>query len=295
MKTIRHLDGFVAALRAHRAEGRSIAWVGTSGALHDGHLSLVRQAKADGHLVVMTWTGGISFPWAGSSNPAYGRDEQRDTAMAQGAGLDLLYIPIGEEIFPQPPHTRVTAPTMHRAGLTEPHHLDMVALFMTKFFNLSGRCSVYMGEKDWQQLVMMRAVISDLSLPVERLVIVPTAREPDGVPLSSRNSKLTPEQRRAAVVVPDALRAAAQAVAAGERDPRQLRELLVRAIEPVAPVVYAEVLSDTMQDLPLLQGAVRILAAARFGSTEILDNIGLTVEPLRRRPVAAAGWQSQQG
>jgi pantoate--beta-alanine ligase len=277
MKTIRHMDELVRTLASHRAEGRSVGWIGTSGALHDGHLSLVRQAKLHNDIAMMTWTGTMSFPWAGSSNPSYGRDEGRDAAMASGAGLDLLYIPIGAEIFPQPPHTRVTTPTMHREGLTEPHHLDMVGLFMTKFLSLSGPCSCYMGEKDWQQLVMMRSVISDLSLPVDRLVVVPTARDPDGLPLSSRNSKLTPEQRAAAVVVPNALRAAAQAVAEGERDPAKLRDIVRRTIAPVAPVAYAQVLSETMQDLDVLQGPIRILAAASFGGTDILDNIGLTV------------------
>ncbi|MDB5883998.1 MAG: hypothetical protein JWR74_169 [Polaromonas sp.] len=277
MKTIRHVDELVRTLQAHRAEGRSIGWVGTSGALHDGHLSLVRQAKAGNDIALMTWTGSMSFPWAGSSNPSYGRNEDRDAALASGAGLDLLYIPIGAEIYPQPPHTRVTTPAMHRDGLTEPHHLDMVALFMTKFLSLSGTCSCYMGEKDWQQLVMMRSVISDLSLPVDRLVVVPTARDSDGVPLSSRNTKLTPEQRAAAVVVPNALRAAARAVEAGERDPGRVLDIVTRIIAPVAPLVYAQVLSETLQELDVLQGAIRILAAARFGGTEILDNIGLNV------------------
>lgn len=277
MKTIRHVDELVATLRAHRDESRKIGWVGTSGALHDGHLSLLRRAKADNDVVVMTWTGGMSFPWAGSSNPSYGRDEARDAAMAASAGADLLYTPIGAEIYPQPPHTQVTTPTMHREGLTEPHHLDMVALFMTKFLSLTGGCTCYMGEKDWQQLVMMRAVISDLSLPVERLVVVPTARDPDGVPLSSRNGKLTVEQRAAAVVVPNALRAAARAIEGGERDPHKVREIVAGIIEPVALIVYAQVLSETMQGLDVLQGPIRILAAARFGTTEILDNVGMTV------------------
>ncbi len=277
MRTIRHLEELVRTLRSHRAEGRSIGWVGTSGALHDGHLSLVRQAKNGNDIALMTWTGGMSFPWAGSSNPSYGRDEDRDAAMAGGAGLDLLYIPIGAEIFPQPPFTQVTTPAMHRDGLTEPHHLDMVALFMSKFLNLAGGCTCYMGEKDWQQLVMMRSVISDLSLPVDRLIVVPTARDSDGVPLSSRNSKLSKEQRAAAVVVPKALRAAAQAVEDGERDPRKLRDLLITLIEKVAPVTYAQVLSETMQLLDPLQGPIRILAAANFGGTDILDNVGMTV------------------
>jgi pantoate--beta-alanine ligase len=275
MKVLHHVDELTGELRALRAQGKTIGWMGTSGAMHDGHLSLVRQAKAENDIALMSWTGNMSFAWAGSSNPSYGRDEARDSELAESAGADFLYLPIGSEIFPEPPFTKVTTPGLHRKGLTDPAHLDTVALFMTKFLNAIGGCTCYMGEKDWEQLTMMRCVISDLSLPVDRFVVVPTARDVDGVPLSSRNAKLTAQQRADAVVVPRALEAAAAAVRSGERDPAAVRALLVKTIEPVAPVAYAHVVTDTLQEQEVLSGPIRILAAARFGEVDILDNIGL--------------------
>ncbi|MES2756538.1 MAG: pantoate--beta-alanine ligase [Pseudomonadota bacterium] len=263
------------ALGAFRSAGQSIGFVGTSGALHAGHLSLLRQASAENHVAIMFWTGEMAFPWAAGSNPAYLRDVERDAALARGAGAGLLYIPRGEEIFPEPPMAQVSAPGMHRPGLTEPRHLDMVALFMSKFLNMIGGCTCYMGEKDWQQLQMMGRIASDLSLPVSRFVGSPTVRDADGVPLSSRNVKLTVAQRQAAAVVPRALQAAADAIIAGERDGARVRSIIVDAIEAVAPLVYAEVLSENLQDLHLLRGPIRLMAAARFGDVEILDSVGV--------------------
>jgi pantoate--beta-alanine ligase len=171
----------------------------------------------------------------------------------------------------------VTTPSLHRDGLTDPDHLNVVSLFMTKFLNIIGGCSCYMGEKDWQQLVMMRQVTRDLSLPVERFVVSPTVRAADGLPLSSRNLKLTEQNRAAAVVVPQALEAAAKTIADGERDPAQVRDTIVSAIEPVARVVYVEVLSESLQELTVLRGPIRLMACADFGGVEILDNVGLEV------------------
>lgn len=277
MKVVRTIAGIKQEAQDARAAGKTIGWVGTSGALHDGHLALVRHAAAENGIVIMFWTGEMSFPWSQKSNPSYPRDVEKDSKMAAGAGVDVLYIPEGAEVYPQPPVTRVTTPSLHREGLTDPDHLDVVALFMTKFLSILGGVDSYMGEKDWQQLVMMRQISQDLSLPVGRFVISPTVRAEDGVPLSSRNMKLTPENRAAAVVVPQALEAAAKAIADGERDPEKVRQVIVSTLEPVAPVVYAKVLSETLQDIDVVQGPIRLMACADFGGVEILDNIGVTV------------------
>jgi pantoate--beta-alanine ligase len=275
MKTLRKKADLEKDLAALHAAGKSIGWVGTSGALHEGHLSVLRQAKTENEVAMMFWTGEMAFPWAAKSNPSYPRDYERDRAMAESAGADLLYIPQGEEIYPQPPVVKVTTPSLHRADLTDPEHLDTVALFMSKFLAMIGGCSCYMGEKDWQQLLMMRQVATDLSLPVKRFVVSPTVRDADGVPLSSRNMKLTPEQRQTAAIVPHALEAAAAAIARGERDMNKVRNIIVDTIKPMAPVVYAHVLSEALQDLDPLTGPIRLMAAARFGSVEIPDNLGV--------------------
>jgi pantoate--beta-alanine ligase len=277
VKTVRTLAEIKQEARAAHLAGQTIGWVGTSGALHDGHLSLVRHAAAENDLVFMFWTGEMAFPWTEKSNPSYPRDHAKDSAMAEGAGVDVLYIPNGAEIYPGPPLTSVTTAALYREGLTDPDHLKVVSLFMTKFLNILGGVSCYMGEKDWQQLIMMRQVCEDLSLPVERFVISPTVRDRDGLPLSSRNMKLSPDDRAAAVVVPQALHAAADAIANGERDPIKVREVMVTTIEAVAPVVYAHVVSETLQDVDPLDGPLRLLAAADFHGVEILDNLAVTV------------------
>jgi pantoate--beta-alanine ligase len=276
VKVIRDKAELQQEMRTAREAGKSIGFVGTSGALHDGHLSLVRHAAAQNDVALMIWTGEMSFPWAEKSNPSYPRDYDRDSAMAADAGADVLYIPRGEEMYPEPPVVRLTTPALHRDGLTDPEHLDVVALFCTKFVGLIGGCRMYMGEKDWQQLVMMRRVIDDLSLPVVEFVVSPTVRDADGVPKSSRNAKLTPEQRAAAPIVPQALEAAAAAIRDGERDPDKVRQIATRMLEPVATVEYVEVLSETLQDVDPLTGPIRLLAAARFGDVTILDTLGVT-------------------
>lgn len=277
MKTLRNKADLDTELAALRALNKSIGWVGTSGALHEGHLSLLRHASSENDAVIMFWTGEMSFPWADASNPSYPRDHEKDAAMAASAGAHLLYIPRGEEIYPQPPVVKVTAPGLHRPGLTDPQHLDMVALFMSKFLGMVGGCTCYMGEKDWQQLVMMRQVASDLSLPIKRFVVSPTVRDTDGVPLSSRNMKLTPENRIAAAIVPQALETAARAIAEGERDADKVRAIIIEHIESQAPLVYAHVISETLQDINPLRGPIRLMACARFGEVEILDNLGVMV------------------
>lgn len=277
MQTLRTAAELKQEMAAIRATGKTIGWVGTSGALHDGHLSLVRHAGSENDVVVMTWTGEMSFPWTPKSNPSYPRDHEKDSAMAAGAGVDVLYIPNGAEIYPQPPMTAVVTPGFYREGLTDPDHLRTVSLFMTKFLNVLGGVSCYMGEKDWQQLIIMRQVCEDLSLPVDRFVVSPTVRDADGLPMSSRNMKLTPEDRAAAVIVPQALQAGVDAIADGERDARKIRDVIASTIETVAPVVYAHVLTETLQDVDPLSGPLRLLASADFHGVEILDNLSVVV------------------
>ncbi|MCW2528409.1 MAG: Pantoate--beta-alanine ligase [Pseudonocardiales bacterium] len=277
MKVIRTIAEVKQEAQAARADGKTIGWVGTSGALHEGHLSLVRHAGSENDLVMMFWTGEMAFPWTQKSNPSYPRDNEKDSAMAAAGGVDILYIPNGAEIYPEPPVTSISTPSLYREGLTDPDHLKVVGLFMTKFLNIIGGCSCYMGEKDWQQLVMMRQITRDLSLPVDRFVVSPTVRAEDGVPLSSRNMKLTPENRELAVIVPQSLAAAASAIAAGERDASKIRDIISNTLEAVAPVVYAKVLTETLQDIEILDGPIRLLACADFGGVEILDSLGVEV------------------
>jgi pantoate--beta-alanine ligase len=164
-------------------------------------------------------------------------------------------------------------------GASRPSHFAGVATVVAKLFNIAGTCRAYFGEKDWQQLAVIRRMAADLTFDVE-VVGCPTVREPDGLAMSSRNAYLTPEERAAAPVLHWALVAGAAAIAAGERDPATVRALvsdLIRAA-PLADLDYAEVVdAATLESFDPLQGTVRLLAAARFGRARLIDNEGATI------------------
>jgi pantoate--beta-alanine ligase len=164
-------------------------------------------------------------------------------------------------------------------GATRPHHFAGVATVVAKLFAVVGPCRAYFGEKDFQQLVVVRTMARDLSFPVE-VVGCPTVRELDGLALSSRNSYLTPGEREAAPVVYRALRAGVATVLAGERDPAAVRTLMAQIIEaePLAQLDYAEIVdADSLRIPDPLAGNLRLLAAVRFGRARLIDNVGVTV------------------
>jgi pantoate--beta-alanine ligase len=165
-------------------------------------------------------------------------------------------------------------------GASRPTHFAGVATVVAKLFNIAGTCRAYFGEKDWQQLAVIRRMAADLSFPVE-VAGCPTVREPDGLAMSSRNAYLTPEERAAAPVLHWALVAGAAAIGAGERDPARVRELvsdLIRA-EPRAQLDYAEVVeAATLRRIDPLEGELRLLAATRFGRARLIDNEGATIK-----------------
>ncbi|MGH9151905.1 MAG: pantoate--beta-alanine ligase, partial [Acidimicrobiales bacterium] len=197
---------FRAALDGERAAGRTVGLVPTMGALHDGHLSLVRRAGAECDAVAATiFVNPLQFGPT-EDLATYPRDPAGDAALAEAAGVAHLFAPPEEAMFPVAPLT-----TVHVAVLTEggegasrPGHFDGVATIVAKLFAIAGPCRAYFGEKDWQQLRVVHRLAADLSLPVE-VVACPTVREPDGLALSSRNRHLSPDERRAAAVLHRAL------------------------------------------------------------------------------------------
>jgi pantoate--beta-alanine ligase len=164
-------------------------------------------------------------------------------------------------------------------GASRPTHFAGVATVVAKLFNIAGMCRAYFGEKDWQQLAVIRRMAADLSFPVE-VVGCPTVREVDGLAMSSRNAYLAPDERAAAPVLHWALVAGAAAIAAGERDPTRVRALVTELIEaePLAELDYAEVVdARTLRGVDPLAGEVRLLAATRFGRARLIDNEGATI------------------
>ncbi|MGH9182869.1 MAG: pantoate--beta-alanine ligase [Acidimicrobiales bacterium] len=268
-------------LDAERRAGRTVGLVPTMGALHEGHRSLVETAAAERDAVAVTiFVNPLQFG-PGEDVASYPRDLEGDLRHAEKAGATVVFAPPVEEMCPAEGLTTVHVArlTAGLEGASRPGHLDGVATVVTKLCALAGRCRAYFGEKDFQQLVVVRRLVADLSLPVE-VVACPTVRERDGLALSSRNAYLDGAERAAAPVLFRALRAGAAAILAGERDPALVRDLVasIVAAEPLVALDYAEVVdAATLETPPVLAGEVRLLAAAGIGAARLIDNIGVSL------------------
>ena len=272
---------FRKALDDARAGGSTIGLVPTVGALHQGHTSLIRRSAADCDTTAVTvFVNPLQFG-PGEDLASYPRDVQGDLAAAGAAGAGLAFTPAEAELWPTgPPATTVTVSGVSEGleGGSRPGHFAGVATVVATLFNLAGPCRAYFGEKDFQQLAVVRRLVADLSFPVE-VVGCPTVREPDGLACSSRNVLLSAEERAAAPVLYRALREAAEAVASGGHDAERVRGVLRDRItaEPLAVLDYAEVVdSATLAPLERVSGDARLLVAARFGGTRLIDNLGVT-------------------
>ncbi len=285
MRRIATVDELRMALDIERTAGRSIGFVPTMGYLHEGHVSLMRSARAATDVVVSSvFVNPLQFA-ANEDLADYPRDLENDSRLAEAAGVDVLFVPSVDEMYPQP-----VATTVGVAGVSEglesvsrPTHFAGVATVVAKLLSIVGPCAAYFGEKDFQQLAVVRRMVADLSMPVD-VVGCETVREPDGLAMSSRNAYLTPEQRAAAPVVHRALRSGAAAVLAGERDPAEIRSLMVRIVadgtgpETDSELDYVEIVDATTMHTPAtLDGDLRLLAAVRFARTRLIDNVGVTI------------------
>jgi pantoate--beta-alanine ligase len=271
------------ALDEVRRDGGTVGLVPTMGYLHDGHLSLMAAARADTDVVVATvFVNPLQFA-PGEDLATYPRDPEGDRAKTARAGVDLLFSPEPGEMYPEPVLTTVSVDGLSQTmeGASRPTHFAGVATVVVKLFAIAGPCRAYFGEKDFQQLAVVRRMVADLSLPVE-VVGCPIVRAADGLALSSRNAYLTPEEREAAPVLARALRAGAASVLAGERDPAVILALVgeIIAAEPLAETDYVALVDPvTLQPPPgeLEPGSYRLLTAARFGIPRLIDNLTLSV------------------
>jgi pantoate--beta-alanine ligase len=281
VKTLHTIAELRPLLDGERAAGGSVGLVPTMGYLHDGHLALMRRARAETDVVVVSiFVNPLQFG-AGEDLEAYPRDLDQDGRVAEATGVDVLFVPSADEMFPEPVLTTVSVAQVSAPleGAARPHHFAGVATVVAKLFAIVGTCRAYFGEKDFQQLAVVRRMARDLSLPVE-VISCPTVRERDGLAMSSRNSYLAAAEREAAPVVYRALRAGVAAVLAGERNPAAVRTLIRQIIEaePLAQLDYAEVVdADSFRVPDPLAGNLRLLAAVRFGRARLIDNVGVTV------------------
>jgi pantoate--beta-alanine ligase/L-aspartate-alpha-decarboxylase len=284
VRTVADLRRAVGALRA---DGRRIAVVPTMGALHEGHVSLLDLGARGGHAVVMTLFVNPSQFAAGEDLSRYPRDEARDLALARTRGVELVYAPSADEVYPPGFATTVSVdgPSRGLEGAARPEHFAGVATVVAKLIVASRPDRVVFGQKDAQQVAVVRRMMSDLHLDDVELVVGPTVREPDGLAMSSHNAYLGPEDRAAATALHRGLRAAAEVAAAGERDAATVAAAARAVIEaePRCALEYAAVVDpDDFLPLARLEGPAVLAVAARLGPTRLIDNIPL---PTRRADV----------
>ena len=268
-----------AALDAARRDGGSVGLVPTMGYLHEGHQSLVTRSASENDLTVVSiFVNPLQFA-VGEDYGTYPRDLDRDREMCAAAGAGLVFAPSADEMYPQTPITSVTVKGLNAVleGRVRPTHFDGVATVVAKLFAMLGPGRAYFGEKDYQQLAIIRRLTADLSLPVE-VVGCPTFRESDGLAMSSRNVYLTAEERPAATVLWRSLQAGRDAVVQGSRSPDEVEAVMaaVLAAEPKASPDYAAVVDAATLDRPdVLAGELRLLVAARVGRARLIDNLGV--------------------
>ena len=267
-----------------RRQGATVGFVPTMGALHQGHARLLKQCRDECELVVLSiFVNPLQFG-AKEDLAAYPRTLEKDRAVAQSLRTDLLFCPNETEMYRggSPEVTVDPGPLGDRLeGASRPGHFRGVLTVVAKLFNLVGPSRAYFGEKDAQQLALVRRMVADLNGPIT-VVGCPTVREIDGVALSSRNAHLSADERRAAPVLFDALSAAAGLVRGGERNADIVKAEMARRIgaEPVARIDYVAVVDDaTWEDVRTISAPARALVAARFGQTRLIDNLLLPWEP----------------
>jgi len=269
-------------VRAARAEGL-VGLVPTMGYFHDGHLALMHRARSECRTVVVSiYVNPLQFG-PREDFRSYPRDPERDLRLAEGAGVDMVFMPDDGEMYPPgyATYVEVEGLTDKLCGRSRPGHFRGVATVVTKLFNIVRPDRAYFGEKDFQQALVIRRLAADLNLDLE-IITVPTVREPDGLAMSSRNVYLSPAEREAATVLYRSLVKARDAILAGERTPERVRHILAATIaaEPLADLDYAEVYGlPWLAGLDRLEGEVLLAVAARVGRARLIDNLVVKVPP----------------
>ncbi len=269
--------------RADRGAGRRVALVPTMGALHDGHLSLVRRA---GELADSVWASVFVNPaqfGPGEDFERYPRSLDRDLELLAAAGAAVVFAPSTSEMYPRPPVVSISFEPLDRplCGAHRPGHFAGVGLVVAKLLHIVEPDVAVFGQKDAQQALLIRRLVADLDLPVE-IEVAPTVREPDGVAMSSRNALLAPQDRRAAPALFQALQAGRRLVEAGERDPAAVTAAMraVVAAEPRLELDYAECVDREDLSTPAtVTGPVLLAVAARAGGTRLIDNLPVDPPP----------------
>ena len=287
MRTIRTVAALRQALAPERRAGRAIGLFPTMGALHEGHLTLLRRARSESEVLVMSLFVNPTQFGESADLEAYPRDESRDAALAAELGVDVLFAPPVEEVYPPGFATTVAV-----AGITEPlegqfrgrAHFDGVATVVCKLLNIVGPDVAFFGQKDAQQALIIRRLVEDLNLPV-RISVCPTVRDADGLAISSRNVRLSPAERDRALALSRALSTARSAVEAGVSDARAIGEQARAGLDSAGvQTEYFEIADpETLTPVTCLERPALALVAGRVGTTRLIDNQLLPAVPAAER------------
>jgi pantoate--beta-alanine ligase len=277
MKVVKSVAGMKALARQWRKEGKRIGLVPTMGYLHEGHLSLVRESKKRADVTVVSIFVNPTQFGPNEDFKKYPRDLAKDSAYLKKGGADCLFYPDATEIYPPGYRTFIEVHGLQDrlCGKSRPGHFRGVATVVLKLFNIVGPDLVFFGAKDAQQVLIIQRMAADLNLDVE-IVTCPLVREADGLALSSRNAYLSPEERKAALVLSTSLREAERAIAAGERDAAKviagIRSMI--GAEPLARIDYVEAVDPlNLEPVAEIHGDVLIALAVYFGTTRLIDNL----------------------
>ena len=283
MEIVTRPASMTALSREFRAKGERIDFVPTLGALHEGHLSLIRRARQCSTQVVASLFVNPTQFGPLEDFQSYPRNPERDADLARLAGTDVLYIPKVEDVYPAGYRTYVAVEGLGTVleGASRPGHFRGVATIVTKLFNRVAPHVAFFGQKDAQQAILIRKMVHDLEMDLE-IEVCPTVREEDGLAMSSRNVHLTPEERRAAPILCRALRRVESAVMKeGERHAKCVLKLIQETVatEPLVFLDYAAVVdAETLEPSDRLQGSILVPVAVRVGTTRLIDNVILKVE-----------------
>jgi pantoate--beta-alanine ligase len=283
MKTYEDIDALRNDLGARRLAGKSIGLVPTMGALHEGHLSLIERARSENDVVVMSLFVNPTQFTDPEDFQKYPRDPHRDADLAQAAGADFIFAPTMEAMYPPGFDTVVAARAISEVleGASRPGHFQGVATVVSKLFHIVSPDSAYFGQKDYQQVQVIKRMVKDLNVPID-IVVCPILREPDGVAMSSRNVRLSSQERKAAAVLFRAMSYAQQIADTGVHDAWQLAAWMAQTIEveALARLDYAAIVDpEQLRQLDTIDAGAVALVAATFGKVRLIDNLVITPAP----------------
>ncbi|KGG79423.1 pantoate--beta-alanine ligase [Caloranaerobacter azorensis H53214] len=282
MKIIKSIEEMKSIISDEKSKGKSIGLVPTMGYLHDGHLSLMKRARKENDVVVASIFVNPKQFGQGEDYEVYPRDIERDSKLADSVGVDYIFAPEVKEMYPEGYNTyvEVLGVTDKLCGASRPGHFRGVTTVVTKLFNIVTPDRAYFGQKDAQQVYVVRQMVRDLNMDVN-IISCPIVREHDGLAMSSRNTYLSEEERRQALVLSKSLFWAKDMINKGERDAKTLVEGIKSMINemPLADIDYVEIIDyDTFREVEKLKGNILIALAVRIGKTRLIDNILVEVE-----------------